>query len=515
MEFRKTPNKTGVFWSWVDYHPQFLGVKAKAFAKTSKGLGNFLFAFLRSLSLMKPMKSWRFGLAFFAILLTIPTACDREMRKKSVPGPNDKVYTVSLATAVEREVPDSINRNGIFIPVTRLQLQSDFTGRVQALSVEEGQTVLSGDVLLKVEDEKLPWVLERQRAELREAEAQLEFDTRLAGEGGGASFEEGPEAGFEDFDETDIAGEFEENLNEAEDQFGEAPFEEEPPFDEAPAEEEPLVDEEPVEGETPFARLARLRARARQARLAARARQRNRQQSNQTRNEILGTNNAESPEISQARGSLNQAKVDRIRAELSLTEKQMEGSTLASAIDGFVNRVYVTEGALVKPQDPLIDIVTLDPIELSLNVPKNDVGQLDKNMEATVTVPDLGGQVLNGEISFIGAELDPEQQTVEVRIRVPNSDQKIKIGMVGDAELAVKGSFHEAILVPAESIITQDQKSYVYVQDGQIAERVEVQTGSSLEGWVEVKGKIAKGDKVVYRGVNQLKGPDEFIRTSG
>lgn len=459
---------------------------------------------------MGAMKLGRLILLTLGIVVIFPLGCGKDVTKKSVPGPNDKVYTVGLAKAVQRQVPDSIHLDGVFIPVTRMQLKSDFTGRVQALSVSEGQNVLSGDVLLKVEDEKLPWVLERQRAELREAEAQMELDNRLGVGGAPADgFDEG-DGGYDEEEQLDIAGEFEENLNDNEqDNFGEEPFNEEPPLDaEADNVGEEGFEEGPVEGETPFARLARLRARARQARLAARARQRQ----NARPNPAAATA-GESREVTESRATLNQAKVDRIRAEVALTEKQLEGSTLNSAIDGFVTKLYVTEGSLVKPQDPLLDIVTIDSIELSLKVPKEEIGKVDKNMEAKIAVPALGGKILNGEISFIGAELDPDQKTVEIRIRVNNPDQKVKIGMQGVADLAIKGASHKAVLVPAQAIVSENQKSYVYLQEGQVAERVEVQTGAGLEGWVEVKGGLKEGDNVVLQGVDQLKGSQEFIKT--
>ncbi|MDX1386016.1 MAG: efflux RND transporter periplasmic adaptor subunit [bacterium] len=426
-------------------------------------------------------KSW---LAVFLLpLLTV--ACGKGAGKKTVPGPKDTIYPVSVAQAVEQEVPDTIRIEGRFIPLNRLEVKSDFTGKVQALSVEEGQSLLAGDVLLKIEDEKLPWVLDRQRAELREAEAQAELDTNGGPEETqGDAFEESPveeeEEGF---------GEFAEGEEETEEPFQE---EEEEEFGE--------------EGEeTPFARLARLRRNARRARQAALARrqQMQRQQPNQPQ---------ESREETEDRAAFNQARLDRIRADLALTEKQMEGSTLTTGVDGFVAKINVAEGSLVNPGDVLLEVVTVDPIDLSLMTPKEEIGKIDKQMKVQVVVPDLGGKIFNGDISFIGAELDQDQRSVEVRVRVDNRDLKIKVGMEGIANMAVSKSVHRALMVPSNAVVQQEGKSYVYVQRGQLAERVEVVTGGAVENMVEIKRGIRQGDYVVTDGVSQLKNPDEFIK---
>lgn len=434
---------------------------------------------------MEGMKITRGVLFFIVISIFFFPACEKFGKKRSVPGPDDKVYTVATAPVTEREVPDVIKLDGRFIPQTRLQIKSDFVGKVQTLSIEEGQEVLAGDVLLKIEDEKLPWVLERQRAGLREAEAQLEYD-RTRG------FAGGPEDALEEPEEE------EEEEEEVIEETGEG--------EEVAEEEEAEEELEEGEEETPLARLARLRRRAQRARQAAQARLR--------RSQRQAPGPRASPEETRSRETLDQAKIDRLNAELALTEKQMEGSTIATSIDGFVTKLEVAEGSLVKPGDMLVEILTTDPIELSLKIPKEEIGRIDKKMTVKVIVPDLGNRNLAGEISFIGAELEEDQRTVEVRIRIGNPNHKIKVGMEGIAEMAVERASHLALLVPEDAVVRRDGLSYVYVVDGQLAQAREVDTGASVEGWMEIRRGLKKKDKVVTQGVDQLKEQREFIKSS-
>jgi len=98
---------------------------------------------------------------------------------------------------------------------------------------------------------------------------------------------------------------------------------------------------------------------------------------------------------------------------------------------------------------------------------------------------------------------------------VDNRQEKIKLGMKGVASLAISKSTHSALLVPDNSIVRVEEKSYVYVVRGQVAKRVPVTLGVSYEGWTEIKKGIKKSDRVVSGGVQSLKEPEEFIRVSG
>jgi len=417
------------------------------------------------------------------LIFSLPLSCGRTIRKKSLPGPDDKVYTVSQAQVATRDIPDLIQKSGDFIPLQRLEVKSDFTGKVQALSVAEGQTVFSGEVLLKIEDELLPFVQDRQRAELREAEAQSELDLQLeTATAPGDAFEEGYEEG--DLEEPEFAEESPEESPPPEEGFEEA--------------------EEELEGQdASLARLARLRRRAQLARR------------NFARRPLANRPppTAQEPEqVVESRRNLNEAKIERIRTELAITEKQLEGSTLTTALDGFINKTYVSEGSLVKPGDLLLEIIAINPIDLSVKVPKNEIGKINKQMEVQVTVPDLAGRSYKGEISFIGAELDPTQKFIEVRVRVDNADEKIKVGMEGVAQMGVSNKSHQALLVPANAVLKQDGKAFVYVIDGQVAVKREVVTGSFFENMIEIKRGVRKSDYVVTRGVDQLTGEEEFIK---
>lgn len=420
--------------------------------------------------------------AAFPLLLCLCLfpACGKG-RKKDIPGPNDKVFTVGVAEVVSRDIPDGIEIPGTFTASQRLVVKSDFTGRVQALSVIEGQQVAVNDALMKIDDEKLPYVLDRQRAELREAEAQLEFDSKASG--GVAGEEEGAE-------DTGEAQQLEEALAGAGGEEGAA--EQNPEASPAAQPTPEPTENTPFPIRRPFGVRRNVKRGLGSPRLPIAAPQ--------------------SPELSENRIALDQAKVDRIKAEIALSERHLAGSTLLATVEGFVAKVHVAEGSMVKVDDPLVEIVRVDPIELSLHIPKDDIAKIEKNMQVRVTVNDMKQESFDGEISFIGAELDPQKKTLEMRVRIPNPGMRIKAGMEGVAHLAVANKTHPALMVPPAAIRSEGDKKFVYVVRGQVAEKREIVTGSGFEGLIEVTKGVKAGDRVVTRGLDSLKEDEEFVK---
>lgn len=438
---------------------------------------------------MKPFFRNTIGVAALALLAT---SCGGMGKKKNLPGPNDKVYSVSAATVLSRDIPDVIEIKGSFTATQRLIVKSEFTGKVQALSAIEGQTVAIGDALLKIEDEKLPYILDKEKAELKEAEAQLDLSgNRVAGSPSEDALED--ESG-------------------AEEEAPALPIAAPPEPENPPA--EPVV---PAPDASPGAEAPVLPIDASPSPDNKRA--------NFLRNRLLnrgpfaGSRRPTTPAVPPAnleqhenRIALDQARIDRLKAEIALTEKQITSGTIQSPMEGFVAKVSVAEGSLVQINDVLMEILDVNPIELTLKVPKDRIGQINKSLEVKVTSPDLPGQSFTGEISFIGAELDPQTKTLEVRVRIANPDGKIKVGMEGIALMAETGKNHPALMVPPSAILSRENKKYIYVVHGQIAEREEVEVGSPFEGWVEIKSGVKKGEQVVTRGAEQLKEEEEFIK---
>lgn len=144
-------------------------------------------------------------------------------------------------------------------------------------------------------------------------------------------------------------------------------------------------------------------------------------------------------------------------------------------------------------------IADLSHVWVVCDVYENDLAQVHLGEQADIALNAFPGQTLKGTISDIGAILDPSLRTAKVRIQVPNSGSRLRVGMFATA------SFHgsraeNALAVPANAILHLHDRDFVFVPAGATGNfrRVAITTGQSLPGnAVELKSGLQEGQQVV------------------
>jgi len=63
-----------------------------------------------------------------------------------------------------------------------------------------------------------------------------------------------------------------------------------------------------------------------------------------------------------------------------------------------------------------------------------------------------------------------------------------------------KNSIENTLAVKTEAIVEKDEKSYVYIVNGDVAEEKEVVTGLDSGTYIEIKEGLTTGDKVIVKG---------------
>ncbi len=132
--------------------------------------------------------------------------------------------------------------------------------------------------------------------------------------------------------------------------------------------------------------------------------------------------------------SLEEAKADRLRAEIALLEKEISNRILLAPWEGLVQEVSVSEGEQIEEGALLVEISQVDPVEFRFRVSKKEVSFLRMGMEVEGRVANTEGREFKGKISFIGPELN-EDQSVEVRAEVENANRALRSGMEARARI--------------------------------------------------------------------------------
>lgn len=148
-------------------------------------------------------------------------------------------------------------------------------------------------------------------------------------------------------------------------------------------------------------------------------------------------------EAAQREASSTDARVAQIR---DLIAK----SHVASPVGGTVLTTYVRAGEFVQVGQPLFKVADLDTMELRAYVTEGQLSSLKIGQRAQVSVDANGGRrAISGVVSWIATQAEftptPIQTRDErtnlvyaVKLRVPNQDGALKIGMPADVELTAR-----------------------------------------------------------------------------
>ncbi len=149
--------------------------------------------------------------------------------------------------------------------------------------------------------------------------------------------------------------------------------------------------------------------------------------------------------LEQAKAALEQAgsAVQQAEANVALLDTQISKLTVYAPLGGIMLTRNVEAGEFVQPGTVAFAMADLDNITITVYVPEDRYGEIDLGQQAQVTVDSFQGETFTAEVIQIAnqAEFTPRNvQTVEgrsstvyaIKLRVTNSEGKLKIGMPAD-----------------------------------------------------------------------------------
>lgn len=122
-----------------------------------------------------------------------------------------------------------------------------------------------------------------------------------------------------------------------------------------------------------------------------------------------------------------------------------------------------------------------------------------------VSVPAYPLHEFVGRLDLIGSTMDESTRTVKSRIRLGNSEGRLRPGMFATVRIALPGA-GSALAVPADALLADEGREFVFVHhaDDYFVRRP-VQAGRRWDGQVEILAGLAPGQTVAAAGAFLLK----------
>jgi Cu(I)/Ag(I) efflux system membrane fusion protein len=174
--------------------------------------------------------------------------------------------------------------------------------------------------------------------------------------------------------------------------------------------------------------------------------------------------------------------------------------TLTSPISGVLQELDVRTGMTVAAGETLARVNGLSSVWLAVAVPESQTGSIVVGQRVEARLPAFPGTVLDGTVSAILPETNPDSRTVRVRVELPNPDGRLRPGLT--AQVRLNRSTEQSVLwVPSEALIRTGRRVLVMLaEDAGRYRPVEVQPGQENEGKTVVLKGLEEGQQVVSSG---------------
>jgi membrane fusion protein (multidrug efflux system) len=161
-------------------------------------------------------------------------------------------------------------------------------------------------------------------------------------------------------------------------------------------------------------------------------------------------------------------------------------------------------GAYAKAGEDLAELVAIDLMKVSFDVPERYLSAISEGQKVEVIVDALASEAFAGKLVTISPRVTAAGRSLRLRASVDNSSGRLRPGLFARANLEI-AERAEALLVPESAIVPQAEKRLVFkVTDGK-AVMTEVELGLRRAGKVEVTKGLASGDIVVSAGQLKLR----------
>ncbi|MCX7546361.1 efflux RND transporter periplasmic adaptor subunit [Xanthomarina sp. F1114] len=181
---------------------------------------------------------------------------------------------------------------------------------------------------------------------------------------------------------------------------------------------------------------------------------------------------------------------------------------LYAPIEGYVTKVYVSNGSYVSPSDIIMEIVDTDHIHLELSVFEKDILKIKKGQEILFTIPEASDSIYKADVHLVGTTIDEKSRRVKVHGHIEEGQTQFIVGMFTEADIIISNV--KKMAVPKEAIIAVEDHSFVLVLKDKTEteyhlEKVEIKKGIETEDFVEILNQTElKDKKILINGAYML-----------
>jgi membrane fusion protein, multidrug efflux system len=201
-----------------------------------------------------------------------------------------------------------------------------------------------------------------------------------------------------------------------------------------------------------------------------------------------------------------QAARENVRSVTQL-ESYLE---IRAPFEGVVTQRNLHPGALVGPTSgpsgaqPIVQIESIGRLRVIVPVPEAYAAGVRDGQQVSFSVPAFPGRNFHAPVARISHDITQSTRTMQVELDLQNAGFQITPGTFASVVWPLHRS-DETLFVPSTAVTTDLQRTFVIrVRQGK-TEWVDVKTGTTVNGKIEVFGSLQAGDVVVANATDSIR----------
>lgn len=194
---------------------------------------------------------------------------------------------------------------------------------------------------------------------------------------------------------------------------------------------------------------------------------------------------------------------DVAEARLASARLALDKARVRAPWAGQVAAKRVEVGDYAVPGQPLVELVDGATLKVRAPAPAADVPYLEVGAPVVIRVDALPGEIFEGRVARLAAELDPSARTLDVEAEIANPDGRLKPGMFARMEIPLR-RLPGALLVPLGALVDLAEGRALFVAEEGSAVRRDVELGPVVGARVVVESGLRADEAVIVDGAQRV-----------
>jgi RND family efflux transporter MFP subunit len=211
------------------------------------------------------------------------------------------------------------------------------------------------------------------------------------------------------------------------------------------------------------------------------------------------------------------ASIDLARAQVQAAEVALENTLIRAPFDGTVLTKNADVGEIVAPlaasansRAAVVTIADMSSLQVEADVSESNIEKIQVEQNCEITLDAYPSFRYAGYVAKIVPTADRAKATVQVKVGFKNYDRRVlpemsaKVLFLNPEENSTAEIQQPVLVIPQTALANRNGKAVVYQVKDNRAVEVEISTGQTFAGYVEIKAGLNNGDRVINPLTDQI-----------